>query len=364
MRPWTLAAAALPLLAFGACEEGRGTPTGSRPPLGQGGAVPIPPTGGFVGPSSSSGSGTPDPGERIEDPEGPCDANLDLDSDDPRDGARAIGLCKDAADDTDWGVISAEWTLGDGSPAPSDADYHLGHGLLEGFGDEVEPREGQRGLVLSSGTARAPGDPGYSTPAGFDKMQDGATPVGFPKESEACPDVVTGPPFDDAALEVTMRAPPEAAALAFDFAFFTYEWPEFVCSEFNDFFVAILAPQPDGQDDGNISFDALGNPVSVNAAFVGHCDCAGGPPCQAPPMMPILSYECDEGDGILDGTGFEASASTGWLRTLTPVVGGDVVQVRFAIYDSGDGILDSTVFIDDFRWLDQSGGDGPVTEPR
>ena len=39
--------------------------------------------------------------------------------------------------------------------------------------------------------------------------------------------------------------------------------------------------------------------------------------------------------------------------------GGSVVTLLWAVYDSGDGILDSTTIIDNFRWLSEE-TDGPT----
>lgn len=47
-------------------------------------------------------------------------------------------------------------------------------------------------------------------------------------------------------------------------------------------------------------------------------------------------------------------AATGWLRTKSPVVGGETITLRFTIYDSGDGLLDSSALIDNFRWIPKS----------
>jgi hypothetical protein len=58
-----------------------------------------------------------------------------------------------------------------------------------------------------------------------------------------------------------------------------------------------------------------------------------------------------EGVAELAGTGFESNAATSWLTTKAPVPPGSIIKLRFGAYDSGDGIFDSTVLIDNFRWL-------------
>jgi hypothetical protein len=153
---------------------------------------------------------------------------------------------------------------------------------------------------------------------------------------------------------------PHLRALAFDFDFYTYEWPDFVCSEYNDFFVALLkSTHPSTPADENISFDKLGSPVSVNNGFVEVCDPATG---MLRPGGKL--FDCALGTSELVGTGFDTGdggfgedlpelgsrAATGWLTTTTAVVPGETVRLRFAVWDMFDEALDSTVLLDHFRW--------------
>src|SRR5262249_1904022 len=128
---------------------------------------------------------------------------------------------------------------------------------------------------------------------------------------------------------------------------FTFEWPGYICSQYNDFFLAILSPIPMGQPDGNISFDSMGNPVSVNNAFLEVCGCEGNPP--SPCFAGGKVFPCALGDTDLIGTGFgfdtnfgEDHGSTGWLQTKAPVPPGSEITIRWAVHDSGDGSLDTT----------------------
>lgn len=292
-------------------------------------------------------SGTPD------DTPGSCDGAIPIDATDPLDGARAMGLCK-PADGVRWGIKSARWITADGNLLPPVAEAPLGHGVLAGFGPKVKPQEGSKVLVLSSGAARLPGDPGYESPSGFDKGYTTGAPPGYPKESPSCPDVSTGEPHDSVGLEVVLKTPSNAKSLAFNLNFYTYEFPVYTCSEFNDFMVAMLSPKLAGMPDGNISFDAKGNTISVNAGFLEVCGCDGGPPCNAGNK----TFACALGRDQLLGTGFDDSefdpwnsAATGWLVTTAPLEqpGGEIT-LQFAIWDSGDGVLDSTVLLDNFTF--------------
>jgi hypothetical protein len=348
-------AAWLVAAVFGACDRDPRDP----PRLPGSGNVGAGGSGLTPGPTAGSGGELVE--EVIADPAAPCDQDLALDDPDPYAGAAALGLCKRARGDDDWGILEARYTLIDGSE-PDSPSFDLGHGLLPSLGRRMRPFEGESFLALSSGTARPPGHSEFVSPAGFDKAYISEPPFGFPKESPSCDDVVTGLTRDDIALELVMRAPPEARSLAFQFTFFTFEWPVYVCSEFNDFMVALLEPFPPGQPDGNISFDQLGNPVSVNNALVRVCSCADDPPCQAPPEEPRVSYDCELGDDELEGTGFELHAATSWLVTRAPVTPGEIVKLRIGVFDSGDGLLDSTTLVDGFRWL-ANPIELPETEP-
>ncbi len=311
----------------------------------------------------------------------PCDTGLAVNDPSAINAAKAIELCKILTDPKKWGLKSAKWVLPDGSP-PSAAvvdpfggpppgftiqqAYDLGHGILPAFGTNVKVQAGQRMLGLSSGSARQPSDPDYQDVGGFDKGYTCNSPVGFPKESPACPGVTTGQPHDGAGLEVDMVAPTNAKGFSFSFNFFTYEWPDYICSEFNDFFVALLMPFPAGQTDGNISFDSQGNPVSVNNAFLTVC----GPPGN----YGGKNFTCALGDTKLIGTGFGQDTagsdhgSTYWLETKAPVTAHQAITLRWGVYDSGDGVLDTTTLIDDFQWIANAGtitvGTTPVQQPK
>ncbi|MBI5490800.1 MAG: hypothetical protein HY905_25935 [Deltaproteobacteria bacterium] len=285
----------------------------------------------------------------------PCDPDLALADGDPLDAARAIGLCD--------GVISAAWVLPDGTPATPSAAFDLGHGILSGFGPNVAPREGDRLLALSSGTARSPADPGYG--ASFDKGYACAAPSGYPMELPACPGVATAEPRDGIGLDVEVEVPPWATGFAFDSSFYTHDFPDFVCGAYNDLFLALVTPTPLGLPDANVAFDAAGNPLNVDSSFLDACTCPSGPPCVAGG----LSFDCALGMATLAGTGFGADTpaqeggATDWLETRVPAAGGTTIRIRFTIYDSGDGVLDSTVLLDGFRWLTAAGVEVSTARP-
>ncbi|MCA9623920.1 MAG: putative metal-binding motif-containing protein [Myxococcales bacterium] len=294
----------------------------------------------------------------IDEPAESCDAGLAIDSLDAVEAARALGLCRDVGAGQSWGLVSAAYVNADGSPGtPS-----LNVGLLPKFGDYNLPKEGDTMVGLSSGHARDSSQPEPCGGPTCTPKGPGVVPVAFPQVVPGC-DTATNF-YDDVALQLVLKAPTNAHGYAFDFAFFSWEFPVFVCTAFNDQFVALVDPAPPQALQGNISFDSLGNPVSVNLGLLPNCypdgydlfayTCLGGPtpsPCPAPP-----SPYCPGGPGVLSGTGVdlamtESGASTGWLSTTAPVSPNDIFNIRFALWDAADSQLDSTVILDRFRWL-------------
>jgi hypothetical protein len=274
----------------------------------------------------------------------PCDTGLALADDDAMNAARAMGVCS--------GLVNASWTLPDGAPPPSDLDFPLGHGLLDAFGAAVTPLEGARLLAISSGTARRPTDPGFLDPAGLDKGYESGPPSGFPYEAPACPGVVSGPAHDGIALTLTLDVPAGANGFRMLVKQYAREWPSYVCASYSDVAAVLVSPPGAGAPtSGEVTQDALGNPLSSSSSFIDVCSCAGGPPCVAAGH----SYACTLGNGDLAGTGFDLTpgqgAATPWLEVRVPATPGERVQVVVTVWDSGDGLFDSTMLVDGFRWI-------------
>jgi hypothetical protein len=301
------------------------------------------------------------------------------------DGATAMDICRTTTASAalpmrTWGLISAAYVLPDGTAVPTatgmDGDgeactyasssINLGYGILgPTFGTSNQAQHGVRMLGLSTGTARQPTDPGFTDPTqgaadagpaniyGFDKCYSTGAPAGFPAETPACPGITFGSPRDGAALRVVIRVPTNALTLSFDESFFSHEFPNYVCSEYDDTFVVIMTPPPEGEPStakDNIAFDSMMNPVSVNApGLLTVCDPGASP-----------TYPCGEGPTKLAGTGFAANdspdaqdhASTDWLTTTVSVasLAGQEITLLFAIWDSTDSYFDSTVLIDNVSW--------------
>jgi hypothetical protein len=344
----------------GAASSGGGSGSGSG--VGSFGSS----SGGGGGEAGSGGTGPVDVTPS-------CDPGLAIDDTNAESFAKAIGICTTAASGG-WGLVSASYSNAFGSTAlPAQGQS----GLVPQFGSVITPREGARIGVLSSGYARnyddidgTDSDPNADFVASGGGPRDGTgyptgqAPPGFPKAAQGCPqdDLVN----DMIDVKLVLKAPPDATGFQFDFDFYSSEWPNYVCSNFNDAFVAYLTSS---QTTGNISFDSNGNPVAVNIDFFNRCTPGAPVGClrsNGPnPDPPLSTAQCSAGPSELGGTGFADTdqtqcdsgnvtatlgGSTGWLVTQAAIQPGEQFTLDFMIWDAGDGLLDS-VLIDHFQWI-------------
>jgi predicted Zn-dependent protease len=146
---------------------------------------------------------------------------------------------------------------------------------------------------------------------------------------------------DTATISFAINVPASAVTqkFKFDFMFLSEEYPEFVGSNFNDFFTATV-------NGTNVALDEFGNPISINNVFFTGAAATGT---------------------FFDG---RTSQLTG---SYTVPQGVSTLNVVLSVGDVGDGIYDSGVLLDNFRfeepqvvYLDFGGGSisnvaGPAT---
>jgi hypothetical protein len=299
-----------------------------------------------------------------------CDSGLPFDGP-AADFAKAIGVCQ-MADATHWGLVSATYTRGYNSTAAPAAGQH---GIMAGFGSVIKPRQGSNLAILSSGYALPCDDSnpgascsgsGTSDPYFKGEQQGmyngaGSAPPGYPKSTAACK--VDPSVMDTIGVTLQVKVPSNAQGFSFDFDFYSGEWPEYVCTEFNDSFVAWLQSSAwtgtNGNGDLNISFDSMGNAVSVNNGFFEHCTANSQTGCMGSNTQ---TAACTGGPIELQGTGFynlgaycgkaqtTGGGATGWLTTKAPVKGGETITLQFIIWDTGDQNWDSSVLVDNLTW--------------
>ncbi len=209
------------------------------------------------------------------DPPAACDGSLALGDVNASDGAKAIELCQfttlapPTPKEKIWGVISSSYVRANGDPFTSPG---LQVGIENGWGPNVHAQGGTQLLVLVlPGHARTSSDPGACGSQSCQENANGTPPPGFPQDNPNCP---PSPDInDDVGLQLNLRTPTNATGYAFKpFKFYSMEFPYWVCNNYNDQFIALVNPAPVGAINGNISFDSMHNPVSVNLGFFDVCD--------------------------------------------------------------------------------------------
>ncbi|MCC6646535.1 MAG: putative metal-binding motif-containing protein [Polyangiaceae bacterium] len=291
------------------------------------------------------------------------------------DAARAIGLCKVKVEATPadkkartWGVLEAKFVrLGASVLSGQDTPYvKTEFGILPSFGGGTKAQEGKMLLALSSGMARAPGQPDYKAfqcniGGSVTKGTNDKVPAGQWPKAGTCPGA--GDPKDAAALDLKVRVPTNAKSMGFRMRFFSCEYPDFTCSSYNDVFAVLVAPL--GGDASNTILENgarkgaapvldQGDPMYPNVAFevagtkknvIGVNNQSFFTVCK--PAAQAAGYtKCTGNDGDLKGTNFEGHAASAWLETRYPVTGGGLYAMRIAIWDSSDSLLDSTAVMD------------------
>ena len=288
-----------------------------------------------------------------------CDSGLAPGSVDPYDYAKAIGICETATEDSaNWGLIEAKITAPNGSLAVHDSSS----GLVSAFGNVIKPKSGSYMLALTSGkiknnkfTAYDPGSSGITSGAPKDWFEE-AHNKQFPSAA-SCPKSGTSGKVNDAVmLEMKIKTPKTAKSFSFNIYFLTQEYFSFVCSSYNDFFIALLDSEYESDnenlqnpDDKNLAMDEKGNPVGVNLAPGGlFTQCVNNSKTVNGELVEVTS--CVGTEDLQGTNGFEGHGGTGWLTTRGNIKGGEIITLRLAIWDLEDHYLDSLVLIDNFKW--------------
>ncbi|MBI5532301.1 MAG: choice-of-anchor L domain-containing protein [Deltaproteobacteria bacterium] len=335
-----------------------------------------------------------------------CDGGLASNSAVPGDYAKALGICRTTTEtpallkDKTWGLISAKILRADGSPL-GDAKAIS---IRDKFGGASPiPLEGQRVVVMSSGiaadaTQTNPG-PNGGAPAGYNVstshtpsssvniqtcslpycIKDWYAAPNLPlKNANALPDSPgcstsdTPTANDSVMLVLRLRAPTNVRAFSFNSYFYSAEYPEYVCTSYNDQFITLVdtpsgvpSPIPNPKDKNLMTYSQGGQfwPIGINIAkgtnLFAICEPQGTSTCWDTDVS-ASSCSFPTGAAQLTGTGFESQSAsshctigggTYWLTTAGNVIPGQIVEVRIAIWDVGDSAFDSLAVIDGFSWL-------------
>ncbi len=314
-----------------------------------------------------------------------CDAGLATNSGVPTDHAKAIDLCQFTTENAQgqqkkWGVISGTLTRADGAGAIN----ANARSIRPGFGTNVKPQQNVSLSVLSTGAAADQTDtnPNYvDFQTGWDNGANSAAPAdwlganggAFPN-APGCPAAAGNTANNSAMLKLRIRVPTNAKSFNVQMYFYSSEWPEWTCTPYNDMFVTLVDSQGVGNPaDKNIAIYTLNNqkyPVGVNLVKAANglfTQCKNGTfGCSG---FNGGNYNGCLGTTGLTGTGFDiveggcgtnntTGGGTGWLKMSGNVKGGETMEIRFAVWDTSDGIYDSLVLLDDWVWSVQASQPG------
>ncbi|MBX3193162.1 MAG: putative metal-binding motif-containing protein [Labilithrix sp.] len=311
----------------------------------------------------------------IDDPVLTCETIPTESPGSPTDFARAADLCAQKTFDP---LIRAAWGrirgYGPGQRLWISETKPAQVNIVTSFGQN-RPRYGQTMAGFSTGPWGA-ADPRSSPPldeADF-KILDACKEI--PLEGQDCASLTYGAPGgggvsvqDWAELTLWLKVPSNAQALVMDFAFFSTEFNQFWNASLNDAFFVLV----DGQ---NVAKDGNGLAMTVNSGFFQLCPPHPGPPGlsqdKAAALGPCVGVDGDAAQsvfGTLRGTGYDGAAvssdftvsssngqkyvyggGSGWLTARAAVTPSQEVMVRIILHDTFDGLKDSAVLFDGFRW--------------
>lgn len=239
---------------------------------------------------------------------------------------------------------------------------------ITGHMGNFTPRKGNYMAFFATGIADDLTDnPNHRTGDGVDLMTSfqHPSPLNQMQNKNPCgqgQDESQVPIRDYTEIRLTLTAPINAGSFTFDFNFFSEEYPAYVCRGFNDTFLAMLTSKkyPTGNQ---IAYDPNNGRINVNNGFFQACtgivqqDNLGYTHTCAFPLSDLnntayeLKYCCT---GLTDGNLNKGSGGTKWLKTTAPISAGETFTISFIVFEEGDGILDSAVNVDNFRWGSQS----------
>jgi len=324
----------------------------------------------------------------VDNPLPGCDAGLASNSNTANDYAKAIDLCQFTVENPPqnqkkWGVITSNLQRANGNNT-IDAESKS---IRANFGTGgITAQQNSNMAVFSTGNAAAQNhnNPPYADfQGGVDNGLDVPAPAdwlaangnNFPN-APGCPGPGSTTANDSIMLKIRVRVPTNALSFNVQMHFFSAEWPEYVCTTFNDLFVTLVdAPgAPMNPADKNIAIYTTPQnqkyPVGVNIAKAapglftectnGQIACLGNPSnynnctAGAGPLAQTGFQVVDSGCGVNNMTG----GGTGWLKMAGNVVPGQVMEIRFVIWDTGDSAWDSLVLLDDWQWSVQASQPG------
>ncbi|HPS84168.1 MAG TPA: choice-of-anchor L domain-containing protein, partial [Bacteroidales bacterium] len=198
--------------------------------------------------------------------------------------------------------------------------------------------EGTSNLGIDTGLILATGDIAVSIgPNTYISHSDGGGVAG---DSQL--DALIGSSTNDAAV-LEFDFVPSSDTIRFFYVFGSEEYPEYVCSEFNDVFAFFLSgPNPLGGNYNNVNIAKIPGtniPVAINSINPGAEGAYGDPG-----GCTTLAYSSLYNDNT-SGTTIEYDGFTDVLEASANVIACSTYHIKIAIADVTDGAYDSGVFL-------------------
>ena len=270
--------------------------------------------------------------KEIDEPPADCDAVVGADATDPELVAAAMNIC-----DKDKFLLEARFV-----ETNTRADQRAIRATL----GPIKPRAGKSFVMLSNGIAAGPMDMNFVEPGSGTSIGTKSPRPAAYADNPKCPKAGVDAMVNDLAdIQVKLKAPTNAKSFRISFRFLSGEYPQYFCSSYNDAFAAVVrSTRYPGKNGKNVAYDSNGEFLGVNVAFWSIC-------ANSEKYM-----GCTTDPSAMNGTGYGKSdkggphGATDWVTTTVPVTPGETFTLRLAIWDESDGILDSSIAIDDFRW--------------
>lgn len=161
--------------------------------------------------------------------------------------------------------------------------------------------------------------------------------------------------YDEAIIEFDFVLPLGADGITIPFQFASDEYPEYVCSQFNDVF-GLFVSGPGITGTQNIALTNAGNPVAVNYINGGACGAfADG----ATSDLTQTASFIDNNDGVAGGPIFtEYDGVTMVMNaSIVGLIAGESYHFKMAIGDIGDASWDSGIWIGAITSIDGGGAE-------
>lgn len=191
------------------------------------------------------------------------------------------------------------------------------------------------GIVITTGTIANNGD----GPQGPNNSPNSGVDRNYPGFSALTNLLASGSTTHDASI-LEFDFVPYSDTVRFKYVFGSEEYPEYVCSQFNDVF-AFFISGPGINGAVNIARLPNGQPVTINNVNGGNPGGAGTPiPAGCNPTNQAY-FVNNNGGATIQYDGF-----TKVLEAVSKVQCGQTYHLIIAIADAGDGIFDSGIFLE------------------